>query len=165
MQITAALSADLALLAQALDPPVTEVVETLHRLSVDARSAVPSSVGLSMTTAGRAAFTLTALEDHSGPEDVRSSLLVRPPRHGSDDVAAGGDLVLCAARAGGFVDLATDLSWPTGTTLSDRVLDQHLSTGGRPGPGPVRGGAPDPGEPHDRGGSDAPHRLTTCHAC
>lgn len=126
MLITAALCADLALLTQALDRPVTEIVETLRQLSVDARSAVPSCVGLSMISAGPEAFTLTVLEDRSGPEDVRSSLLVRLPRHGSDEAAPGGELVLYAARAGAFVDLAADLSRLTGRTLSDDVLDQHL---------------------------------------
>lgn len=124
MHVTAALSRDLALLARALDEPGSDLASTLHELTTGARLAVGSHLGLRLTTAGDAPFTVTALEDHARPQDARSSLMVRLPGQG-DDLAAG-TLVLYASRAGAFVDLAADLSWLTGVDLSSCVLDQHL---------------------------------------
>lgn len=127
MHITAALSVDLALLTQALDQQQADIVETLHQLAADAQLAVRSYLGLSLTAAGEVSFTFTALQEHVTPQDIRSSLLVPLPHGATDITAAGPALILYAARAGAFVDLAADLSWLTGIELSDYSLDQHLS--------------------------------------
>ncbi len=128
MHITEALSVDLALLTQALDRPEIDIVQTLDRFAVDARLAVRSYLGLSLTTGGEAPFAFTALEENATSEDIRSSLLMPLPVSGVDYAEGGCGLVLYAARAGAFVDLAADLSWLTGVELSDHPIDQHLST-------------------------------------
>ncbi len=127
MHITAALSVDLALLTQAIDRPEIDILDTLNRLAADARRAVQSYLGLSLTTAGDAPFTFNALERHATPEDVRSSLLMPLPHSGTGNAAAGPKLILYAAQAGAFVDLAADLSWLTDVQLCDYALDQHRS--------------------------------------
>lgn len=132
MNITAALSVDLALLTQALDRPGTDIVNTLHQVAADARLTVRSYMGLTLTTGGDAPFTFTVLEDHARSEDVRSSLLVPLPHAGTGNVAAGAALLLYGARARTFVDLSADLSWLTGVELSHYALDQHLPTGALP---------------------------------
>jgi hypothetical protein len=60
---------------------------------------------------------VTVLTDPAVAADVLSSLQISPD--------ARLTLILYAARAGAFVDLAADLSWLTGRPLSDFVLDQH----------------------------------------
>lgn len=133
MQITTALSTDLTLLAQVLEPPQSDIAETLHQLVTDARCAVRSYLGLTMVTAGDAPFIFTAWQDHARAEDVRSSLLIPVPlRGGAGHEAGGAALILYADRVGAFVDLAADLSWLTGTALPDYDLDQHLPTTGLP---------------------------------
>lgn len=126
MHITQALSVDLALLTRAVDRPEIDIVQTLHQFAVDARIAVRSYLGLSLIAAcDEPPFTFTALEEHATPGDIRSSLLMPQTVDRTDNAAI---LVLYAARAGAFVDLAADLSWLTGVDLSDYCLDQHLST-------------------------------------
>ncbi len=127
MDITATLSADLALLAQVLDRPRTDLAEMLRRLVTDARSAVSSYRGLSLTTGGDAPFIVTLLQEETAAEDVRTSILV-PLRHGTGPVDARPALILYAAQPGAFVDLAADLSWLTGIAPREYALDQHLST-------------------------------------
>lgn len=129
MHLTVELSVDLALLTQALDHPETDIVTTLHLLAAEARRAVPSYLGMSLTTAGEAPFSFNALEEDPRPEDVRNSLLVPlGPGGPYDAAAAGSTLVLYAAQPGALVDLAADLSWLTGIALAKYSLDQHLST-------------------------------------
>lgn len=128
MHITRALSVDLALLTQALDQPEVDLVQTLQQLAADARLAVRSYLGLGLSlTAGDTPFLLAALEENAAPEDIRGSLRMPSPIGGVDDAEGGCALVLYAARAGAFLDLAADLSWLTGVELSEYPLDQHLS--------------------------------------
>lgn len=126
MPITPDLAVDLALLTQALDRPEADMVETVHQFAVDARLAVRSYLGLSLTTAGNAPFVFTALREGGSSQDIRSSLLIPLPSGGADTVAAGPALILYATQAGAFVDLAADLSWLTGVELSEYAIDQHL---------------------------------------
>lgn len=125
----------LALLTQALDRPETDIVETLHQLAGDARLAVRSYLGMSLITIGDVPFTVTALEDHAKPDDVRSSLVMPLPHSGTGN--AGSTLILYAAQPGAFVDLAGDLSWRTGVEPSEYALDQDLSMIGHPATQPT----------------------------
>ncbi len=122
--LTAALSAELTLLAEALDRPREDLVERLHQLVEDARSVADSYLGLTLVIEGAAPFALTLLEQDAAAAQVQTSLLI--PLGGSDRAPAPSHLVVYAGRSGAFVDLAADLSWLTGTSPSGFVLDQHL---------------------------------------
>lgn len=128
MTVNAALSVDLALLTQALDRPEIDIVETLHEFAADARTAVPSYLGLSLTIARDTPFTCTVLEDLATPEDVRSSLLMPLRQGGTETAATDSAVILYGAQPGALVDLAADLSWLTGVQLDEYALDQHLPT-------------------------------------
>jgi hypothetical protein len=125
VEITAALAAELAMLSDALDATEDGIVEGLARLTVDAKLAVPSYVGLTLTAHDSASpLSLTAMEDHARQDDVVSSLAI-PLSDGGPD-AGRVVVILYAAQPGAFVDLAADLSWLTGRSLADFVLDEHL---------------------------------------
>ncbi|HEY2084521.1 MAG TPA: hypothetical protein VGH54_00555 [Mycobacterium sp.] len=128
MKISAALAADLGILTAALDEPAADVLHSLHRLGVDARAAVPTFLGLSVTVAGGdPPFTCTTFEEGAA-DNVRTSLwLTLPAGVGEGRAGPSVALVFFAARPGTFVDLAADLAWLTGRPPSDFALDQHLS--------------------------------------
>lgn len=128
--ITPGLAAELDLLTQALDLPGTDLAETVMRLAADARTAVASYLGLSVAiTANRAQFDLTALDERTGADDIRASVLI--PLSTAPGAARTGPasvaLILYAATPGAFIDLAADLSWITGRTLTEFSLDAHLT--------------------------------------
>ncbi|WP_017935330.1 lysylphosphatidylglycerol synthase transmembrane domain-containing protein [Nocardioides sp. Iso805N] len=133
MIISPALSAELALLTQALDLPGVDVAETLTRLAADSRTAAGSYLGLSVAiTADRTAFAFTVLDDGVRADHIRSSLLVpltvAPDENGAVDATtspASLTLIFYAATPGAFIDLAADLAWLTGLALSDVRLDEH----------------------------------------
>jgi hypothetical protein len=128
MKIGAAVAADLAMLTVALDEPGADVLHSLHQLGVDARAAVPSYLGLSVTVDGNdPAFTFTTL-DVGVAGDVRTSLrLMLPGVGGGPPASPSVALILYAGTPGAFVDLTADLAWLTGRPPSDFPLDQHLS--------------------------------------
>ena len=132
MEIPAALAADLAILSAALDEGDIDLVEALRRLVADAKSAVPSYLGLTVTADHASSpVSLTVMEDFADPVDIVSSLLMPL----SDDGADGAPPVvvtLYAASAGAFVDLAADLGWLTGRPLTDFTIDRHLSPPAEP---------------------------------
>ena len=122
MEITAALAADLAILTQALDDPDSDVAESVLRLARAVGSAVPSFLGLTVTVHDSdPPFTFTTLEDHVGPGDVRTSLMMALSHDG-----AIARVILYARTPGALVDLAADLSWLARRTLAGCELDQHL---------------------------------------
>jgi hypothetical protein len=61
--------------------------------------------------------------------DVRTSLGLTLPGVGAAALPPAVFLVLYTGSPGTLIDLAADLAWLTGRSLSDFVLDQHL-----PGP-------------------------------
>ncbi len=128
MKISAALAADLDILNAALDEPGADVLHSLHQLGVDAQTAVPTYLGLSVTVDGSdPPFTFTTLEDGTA-DNVRTSLgLKLLARVGDGRVAPSVALILYAETPGTFVDLTADLAWLTGRPPSDFALDQHLS--------------------------------------
>lgn len=128
MTITPGLAAELDLLTQALDSPGTDVAETVMRLDADARTAVDSYLGLSFAiTTDRARFDLTVLDEHTEPDDIRTSLLV--PLSAAAGVGSAAPvsaaLILYAATPGALIDLAADLSWITSRALTEFRLDEH----------------------------------------
>lgn len=133
MIISSALSAELALLTQALDLPGVDVAETLTSLAADSRTAADSFVGLSVAiTTDLTTFDFTVLDEGVQAEHIRSSLLV--PLTGARDEncaveattsPASITLVFYATTPGAFIDLAADLAWLTGLALSDFRLDEH----------------------------------------
>ncbi|HXA89731.1 MAG TPA: hypothetical protein VNW96_14435 [Mycobacterium sp.] len=82
MKIGAALAADLGILTAALDEPGADVLHSLHQLGVDARAAVPTYLGLSVTVNGSdRPFTFTTVADGAA-DDVRTSLRLALPHVG-----------------------------------------------------------------------------------
>lgn len=127
VELTAALAADLDLLAVALDDPGIDLRKHLHLLVADIRLAVRSYLGLTMTVrAGDSEVHVAVWEDAARQEDARSSLMIVLPPVERVDMAEPGELLLYAGRSGAFVDMAADLSWLTGKHLTDYVLDEHL---------------------------------------
>lgn len=127
MKIDPGLAADFVLLNESLDGG--DIEGTLAGLVTNLRLAVPSYLGLTITIAGRAPpFVMTTMEDSALTDSVRSSVLI--PLTPPDPVGTvpAATLVLYAARAGTFVDLAADLSWLSAFPLDDYVIDQHLRT-------------------------------------
>lgn len=117
MDLPAALAAELAALSAA--EPGTDLEEHLRALAADLARAVNGYRGLAMTVLvdGRP-VTLHAAEP-DGTAAVVASLLL--------PLSAEVTLVLYAARAGAFVDLAADLAFGLGLPLAAVVLDAHLS--------------------------------------
>jgi hypothetical protein len=135
VELTAALAADLAILSEALDETHADIVEELGQFVADAKVAVRSYLGLTVT-AGNSAFplTFTVMEHLARPDDVRTSLMM--PLSDNAAAAPGRELavILYAAVPGAFVDLAADLCWLTGRRPSDYALDQHLRLPAQPDP-------------------------------
>ncbi|MGI8760785.1 MAG: hypothetical protein ACR2LF_05745 [Jatrophihabitantaceae bacterium] len=127
MQLTAALAADLTTLSETLDDQGLEIADTLRQLAVDAKLAVRSYLGLTVTSlvSGRP-VTLTTLEFGAEPGDILTSLRLPMPPAATDGVAAPRvSVTLYAGIPGAFIDLAADLSWLTGRPLAEFVLDEH----------------------------------------
>ena len=125
MDISTALAADLDDLTNALDQPDTGLESVLRAFTSDARAAVRSFSGLTMTifTEG-APFSFTVLEPRAAEEVAAASLVLPLPLLGPFD--AGSHLVLYAARAGAFVDLSADLAFAVDVDLFALCLDEHL---------------------------------------
>lgn len=129
MEITAAVAVDLATLTQALDEPDTGLAQTLQQLVADAKLAVRSLVGLTVTAkiSGQQ-IHLSSLEDAAERHAILASLAI-PLTPAFDDVGAAPNtvLVLYAGTPGAFTDLAADLAWLSGRDLTEFTLDQHLT--------------------------------------
>jgi hypothetical protein len=126
MKISAALAADLGILTAALDEPGADVLQSLHRLGVNAQAAVPTFLGLSVTAASSdPPFTFTIF-DEDAADGVGASLWLTLPGVGEGWAPPSVALILYAGTPGTFVDLAADLAWLTGRPPSDFALDQHL---------------------------------------
>jgi hypothetical protein len=127
MEIPAALAADLKALTDALDEPGTDLEAILRTLGADARSAVDSFRGLTMTLIiDSSPLTLTTMD----PVDVATSL--RLPLDALCDVEPGSELVLYADKPGAFVDLAADLSFALGLAPEVVTLDDDLNPASGP---------------------------------
>lgn len=124
MDFSAALAAELAILAEALDGAGSDPATSLNQLTTDLRRAVPSYLGLTVLLAGiEQPVELTVLPD--GVAGIVTSVLV--PLSGPAERRPAVALILYAGTAGAFVDLAADLAWLTGFGLAEFVLDRHLA--------------------------------------
>jgi len=122
MEISAVLSADLKALTDLLEEPGTDLEATLQALSADARQAVDSYLGLTMTLViDGHPIMLTTVE----PVEVATSL--RLPLGALGDTGPRGALVFYAGKPGAFVDLAADLSFALGLNPGVVVLDEDLT--------------------------------------
>jgi hypothetical protein len=129
VEITAAVAVDLAILTQALDEPDTDLAQTLQQLAADAKLAVRSLVGLTVTVKiSDQQIHLSSLEHAAERDDILASLAI-PLTPAFDDVGAEPStvLVLYAGTPGAFTDLAADLAWLSGRDLTEFTLDQHLT--------------------------------------
>jgi hypothetical protein len=128
VRINAVLAASLSVVGQALDDPV-DLEQLLRNLARDAKTAVPSYLGLSMhVVAARDEFTFTAMEYSVDIAHIRTSL--RLPMGTNPTVAAGSTVTFYAGRSGALVDLAADLSWLLFLAPDDIILDRHLAVDG-----------------------------------
>jgi hypothetical protein len=126
VDISAALAVDLTALTDALDDPRTDLGTQLGSFVDDVRSAVGSYLGLSMTTVVDGhAVTLDLIEDLGDSSGLAASLLL--PLPAIADAEPGSVLLLYAAKAGAFVDLAADLTWALGLDPAALILDEHLT--------------------------------------
>ena len=125
MEITPAVAADLAALAEALDEPGADLRVLLHQLAADAKFAVATFIGLTVRlTVDGESSNLTVFEIGAASGDVRASVLLPLQATTVDGVRA--DLVLYASTPGALTDLAADLAWLSGRDLTEFALDQHL---------------------------------------
>ncbi len=152
MEITDALAAELSLLSAVLDTPeadlAPDVARTVRQLMTDVHLAVPSFVGLTITVMDYAELGYSELEPDdlpaAGPTQVvlRFTLLdvqVEPADIGTslripESTSASGrpriEVILYAATAGAFVDMAADHSFLTGRRFDLGDLDQHRAVAG-----------------------------------
>lgn len=131
MEISPAVASELVLLSRALGDLPDDLARRVTALSASAQLAVPSYMGLTLRLREEPPVHLTWMT--AGDDTavtVGSSLVIPRLRVDPAHVPSTGEhvmLVLYAARAGAFVDLAADLALLTGTDLADVVLDRHLS--------------------------------------
>jgi hypothetical protein len=126
VDINAALAADLHLLNDALIDSGIDLGESVQLMARDAKLAIPSYLGLSLTIAIDGTKTgFTALEDEADATEILSSVLLPLAGVLGTDSRPSVSVILYGARAGAFVDLAADLAWLTGRQLSEFVLDGH----------------------------------------
>ena len=128
MDTPAVLARDLATLTAALAMPGADLGALLTGLSRRIRLVVPSSVGLSMTVVmDDVPITLTIMDGAS----VAASM--RLPLSALGAAEAGSFVVLYAANAGAFVDLAADADFVVGAGKRLAVLDDDLHPTPAPG--------------------------------
>jgi hypothetical protein len=129
------MAAALAILTEALDEPGTDIALSLHRLTLDAATAVASYLGLSVVVShSDSPFTVTALADGALAGDIRTSLHLTLPGPSDPQNSPAVAIVLYAGSPGAFVDLAADLAWLTARSLSEFILDRHLTLAAGPLP-------------------------------
>lgn len=130
MNIPAAVLAGLHLLDEVLDARSSGTHTTLTVLTSEAALAVSSFLGLTVLIprAGETPLQIRTFETDPGAEAVGASLRfrVRGDSSGGADGPAVIELILYAARAGAFVDLAADLTWLTGRPWDDFRVDEDL---------------------------------------
>jgi hypothetical protein len=125
VEIPPGLAAQLAALTVGLEEDGVGLEAQLRAFGIALKSAVPSYLGMTITVAGHD-LRLTMYQDDGAGErgEIISSLLI--PLTAIAAFALGSSLVLYAATAGAFVDLAADLCFALGLGLEALVLDTHL---------------------------------------
>jgi hypothetical protein len=128
--INAGLTAELAILSQALDDSEDSIARSVLRLAAEISAAVQSYLGLTVTIMPSASqISFTMLQDGGQPAGVRSSVRIALPSAdpGEGDVGPAIALTFYAATPGAFVDLAADLAWLNRGNPTQITLDQHLT--------------------------------------
>ena len=129
MDISAALTADLAALTHALDSDI-DLESQLHTLVGDVKAAIASYLGMTLTLLTDGHEISFTVHDEGAAElghrrEVTASL--RIPLELGPNADRGGYLVLYAATPGAFVDLAADLAYAQTLGAETLTLDGHLS--------------------------------------
>jgi hypothetical protein len=126
VNISAALVADLNALAAILDHAGTDFEVLLRGLADDARRAVPSFLGLTMSlTIEDYPVTFTVMDDFDSAAHIATSALL--PLTTLKDTDAASVIVFYAGNAGAFVDFAADASFALGLEPDVVILDRHLT--------------------------------------
>jgi hypothetical protein len=126
MAISAALSADLTTLTQALDYPGADVETLLRQLDDDTRTVVASYVGLRVTiVVDGDPVTLTTVRDLAQRDSIVSSLTLRLNALRASE--PGNVLILYASEAGVFLNFAADITQAFRLGPDDVALDQDLT--------------------------------------
>lgn len=124
MELSRALTVELAVLTEALSDPEVDLQEQVHTLGESVRGSVSSFVGLRMTTVVDGyPFTMTALDEGTGSAAVVASVAITlgaARRSGTTS-----SVVFYAATPGAFVDLAADAARQR-PSPGAVVLDAHL---------------------------------------
>ena len=94
MKISATLAANLGILTAALDEPGADVLDSLHRLGVDAQTAVPTYLGLSVTVDGSDPPVTFTIVDEGAADGVRTSLRLSLPGVGEGCASPSVALIL-----------------------------------------------------------------------
>ena len=134
MDISAALTADLTLLTQALDDSGIDLEAGLRAFTADVKLAVASFTGMTMTI---------ALDGHDVSFTVHDEATIQPatslliPLATVTPTEAASTLLLYATTPGAFVDLAADLIYDLRIEPTALVVDGHLDP--RAGPAVMTG--------------------------
>jgi hypothetical protein len=126
VEISDAVTADLAALSAALEAPGVDLALVVQRLGDSCALAVPSYLGFSISlVVGEVPVSFTVLEEYLDPSEVLTSVML--PLTALGDHAPGSQMMLYAGTAGAFVDLAADLSYALQVGPDVIRLDQHLT--------------------------------------
>jgi hypothetical protein len=126
VEISDAITADLAALSDALEEPGADLALQVQRLGESCAFAVKSYLGFSITlVVGEVPVSFTVLEDFLDPSEILTSVML--PLTAVGDHASGSEVVLYAGTAGAFVDLAADLTFALQAGPDVIQLDQHLT--------------------------------------
>jgi hypothetical protein len=126
VEISDAVTADLAALSDAIEEPGADLTLLMQRLSDSCALAVTSYLGFSITiVVGEVPVTFTVLEDFLDPNEILTSIML--PLSVAGDRASRSEIVLYAATGGAFVDLAADLTYALHAGPDLVQLDHHLT--------------------------------------
>lgn len=129
MELTPALTADLAVLTAAADDPDVDLEASVRGLADRVRRTVGSFLGVSFTVVVDGyPFTVTALDDPTSLPTIGASLRMSIPVRGPGPPASV--LVFYAATPGAFVDLAADITHARRPSAGAVVLDADLQPPG-----------------------------------
>ena len=134
MDISAALTADLALLTQALDDSGIDLEAGLRAFTADVKVAVASFTGMTMTIAFDGHDVSFTVHDDATIQPATSLLIPLATVTPTDPAST---LLLYAATPGAFVDLAADLIYALRIEPTALVLDGHFDP--RAGSGGITG--------------------------
>ena len=123
MDISAALTADLALLTQALDDSGIDLEVGLRAFTADVKVAVASFTGMTMTIAFDGHDVSFTVHDDATIQPATSLLIPLATVTPTDPAST---LLLYAATPGAFVDLAADLIYALRIEPTALVLDGHF---------------------------------------